>query len=297
MQLESFLLKRFGHDAERLLKRMHTGGENNSKGTLYELQFTVARIFAIAALESNLDDFLISRQEAGFVDDIVLREKSRGVKRNYQARNSSGSTSKWSESLGRKFQLQQQLDLEFHGYEHSYQVLLVPDQARADQNNLAIPPEMRSYSASEFHPSADNSVALLCKNASVRSHVSKVCASNDLSDLDSAFRLVLSVCIDAPAVVSVGDFVGLARSISKPDLFSGTAPIRPGPPGWLLSKCAEFEGMKAEIKLGVYCVRYQGFEVTTGADLTEPDVAVLDGLDTPLKFMKFLMATLRHQLL
>lgn len=297
MQLESFVLTRFGYDAERLLQRMHTGGENNSKGNSYELQFTVTKIFAIAAMESDLDDFLISRQETGFVDDVVLREKSRGIKRNYQARNSSGKTSRWSASLGQKFKLQRELDQEFHGYEHSYQVLLVPDQARADQNNLAIPLEMRSYSASEFHPSAENSVSLLSKDVSIRSYVSKVCGSNNLSDLDSAFRIMLSVCIDATRMVSVGDVLGLARSISKPDLFSGTLPLRPGPPGWLLSKCAEFEGMKAELKFGGYCVTYRGFEVTTGVGLTEPDSAVLDGLDTPLKFMNFLMEALRLQLL
>lgn len=293
MHIDDFVKARFGQKQLTLLKNMGAGGISNKKGSDYEIHFTMAKVFEIAACHQELDDFLISRQEYGYVDDIVIRQESSKTKHNYQAKNSKGAPSKWDPSIEKKFRMQHEIDVSFHGYQNSYQTLLVSDNERAIKNTFSIPDDMKGYSTSEYYPSAQNLFELLRVSSSLRNHASKVCNSSDLSDLDAAIRIVLSVCHDACQGASVGDIIGRARATSKPDLFAGTIGPRSGPPGWLLQKCSQYPGMTAELKLGSIVVSYFGFEVTLGANV---GVDVAEEHDCPIEFMHNLMKTLTPQL-
>jgi hypothetical protein len=193
MDLMEFIKNRFGADVAENLQHIRTGGDNNQKGGLYEDFFAVSRICAIAAQERQLEQYQIAAQEFAFVDDLCIKDHSRNTKTNYQAKNSSGKAADWTQQVEERFRFQLCIDKEFFNFQESFQVLLVSSNEKAVANQDKIPESARGIFRSEFFPCASSSTKLIIDHKDVRKNLELICASTDLSTIDSAFRIVLGV--------------------------------------------------------------------------------------------------------
>jgi hypothetical protein len=292
MTIEQFVESTFGKEKLSLLKNMRKGGDSNSKGVTFELFFAVAAISEISANENHLEDFEISAQELAFVDDLTIRRRSVKLKDNYQLKNSNGSSADWNDEMRKRFEDQYQIDIGYHRVINSRQFLVVSCQDKANSNDLKIPEDMKERSFSQFFPYRENSFELITETPSLKQHLSKICNSDDLQTLVTAFTLMLSVWVGSNTSQTVSNIMTEAKKRAKPDIFRVVAPI----PEWLVQKVATFLGMKIRVEFGHFIVGYCGLDVTIGADFSAPDSATLAQLSTPHQFMRYLMDTILPEL-
>lgn len=294
MSVNEFVKKAFGDRAAENLKNIGTGGKNNQKGATFENYYAVAKICMLAANSASvegMDDFHVSSQEEAFVDDLCIRRVSADQKTNYQAKNSAGSAADWDAEMQTRFERQQRIDLEHHGSQSSQQILLVSCPKKAAANDGKIPIPMRKYCTSEYFPYDPCLYELLRQKPELRQDLASICASNSLSVVDCAFRLVLGVwCEGGDAPRSVGDIVGQAKAMAHPDIFAAHIVGRRGVPGWIREKCSAFPGCGARVEFGSFIVSYNGIEASLGSDPSEPDADTLDALQTPSDFFVFVMS-------
>ena len=296
MTVFDFVEKQFGTKTADYLKRIRIGGDNNKKGSEYEVFYAVAKICEIAANQTLLDDFILSRQETAFVDDFCIRQLSERRKTNYQAKNSSGAAADWDVDMENRFCWQHEIDKKVHQYPLSSQVLLVSCPQKQAANDEKIPPEIKSFCFSEYFPYHPSVTQLLMSYSSLRSNLEKLCDSNDLSIIDAAFRLVLSSWFADDRPTTVSDIIGSAKALAKPNIFATFLPEGPVIPGWLLDKCNKLSGFDVRVEFSRFVVRYNGFEVSLGRGLGDPESSVLDELTGPGEFIAFLMSKAQAEL-
>lgn len=211
MSLAEFVQDQLGKEAAKKLLSIRSGGDNNQKGGLYEDFFAVSQICAIAATEQELDQHEISSQELAFVDDLCIRDYSRNTKTNYQARNSSGDAAAWTPDIEERFRFQCLIDRNFFSVKNSFQILLVSSEDRALSNQNKIPANERGVFLSEFFPYQESSIRLILERRCLRSNLKLLCDSHDLSNIDSAFRILLGVWRSDQAPRTVKDIFTRAR--------------------------------------------------------------------------------------
>ena len=211
MNLAEFVQDQFGKEAAKKLLSIRRGGDNNQKGGLYEDFFAISQICAIAATEQELGQHEISSQELAFVDDLCIRDYSRNTKTNYQARNSSGESAAWTPDIEERFRFQYSIDKNFFGVKDSFQILLVSNKDRAISNQNKIPANVREVFLSEFFPYQQSSISLILDRHCLRSSLELLCDSHDLSNIDSAFRILLGVWRSDQVPRTVKDIFARAR--------------------------------------------------------------------------------------
>ncbi|WP_200157307.1 hypothetical protein [Allochromatium vinosum] len=290
MNLAEFVQDQFGKEAAKKLLSIRSGGDNNQKGGLYEDFFAVSQICAIAATEQELDRYEISSQELAFVDDLCIRDYLRNKKTNYQAKNSSGEAATWTPDIEERFGFQCYIDKNFFNVKDSFQVLLVSSEDKANSNQNKIPANARGVFLSEFFPYQESSVRLILDHRRLRSNLELICDSNDLSNIDSAFRILLGVWRSDQAPRTVKDIFSRARKDAKPDLFLGLISKEIIVPEWLINKCSEFEGIEIHPGAGRYIVNRNGYAVSIPANVSAPDPDVLDEITTLEEFFRLLMS-------
>ncbi len=265
MDLDEFVGCKFGGRAVEELKSIRTGGDNNQKGGLFEDFFAVSKMCAMAARNEDLEDFAISAQEYGFVDDLCVRQLSSATKTNYQAKNSSGNAGRWTGKIAERFERQAAIDRDFHGAAASLQVLVVSCPNVAASNREKIPECAREYFFSEYFPYFETSGQLVLGAPELRKDMEVLCRSVDLSIADSAFRVVLGAWRGERKARKVSDVFRMARKMSKPDLFTGLMPPVGAIPRWLAETCARFDGVNVHVEDGRYAVTCRGLSVSLSA--------------------------------
>lgn len=126
MDLFQFVETEYGVEAAANMKNIHIGGSNNQKGSLFEQYFAICKICEIASsYQEQLSNVVVSAQEVGFVDDFCVRYNASKTKINYQAKNSAGAPADWTLETTTKFMRQHLIDISFHKFASSSQVLLV----------------------------------------------------------------------------------------------------------------------------------------------------------------------------
>jgi hypothetical protein len=296
MTVFDFVKTRFGSDSAEYLRNIRTGGDNNKKGCEYEIFYAVSKICDIAANEVNLSDFIISDQQDAFVDDICVQQISTKVKTNYQAKNSSGAAADWNDDIKNRFDLQRQIDMEFHKCNDSLQILLVSCPNKKAANGNKIPSNMRNFCFSEYFPYYKSIATLVLSYPMLRLNLEKLCNSNEVSVLDEAYRLVLSSYMGNPTQVRIDSIMASARALAKPDIFVDFSKADSVVPEWLIDKCSEFEGINIKTESSRIIVCYNGFELTLSAYLDEPESSVINALNEPSKFLAFLMSKTQAEL-
>ena len=266
MTVADFVEKNLGADLRKKLERIGTGGTSNEKGNKYESFFAVAKICSAVATSlssSNFDNYTVSAQEPAFVDDICYKVHNLKAKTNYQAKNSSGPAASWTKDIEERCTYQKGIDLNYHGVNTSKNVLLVSSRAKRQKNIKKIPQNMRTYCFCEHFPYLESSVELILAHKPLRNDLESICAETNLQTLDTAFKIIHSIWAtsSSKAKRTVGDIVGEAKKISRPNIFHALIPEREVP-SWLMEKCATFHGCLASVESGVVYVRYNGLEIS-----------------------------------
>lgn len=291
MQLVDYIDKNFSNADAKMLINMRRGGDNNKKGESFETYYAAAKVCDIAANNRHLlNDFIVSSQTMGFVDDLCVRQLSVGLKENYQAKNSSGSAGSWNAEIEKRFRMQTQIDHEFYKCANSRQVLLVSCAKKALENAAKIPDELKNSCSSEHFPYAAKATMVLYQSAELRKNLEKICDTTDLSNLDAAFRCVVAAWICSDEERSVSDIIGEAKRISKPNLFGSLIAEQPALPDWLHRACMTFQDLQPRVEFGKIIVSYNGLEVSLGEASVEPDSIALAGFNDIGQVLAFIMS-------
>lgn len=289
MSLKEYVEKALGTDSATLLVNIRRGGDNNAKGSVYEIHFAAYKVCTLTAAGLH-EDYLIATQQVAFVDDLMLQRISDNTKINYQAKNSEGAAGRWTNDHEKRFRMQRQIDLDFHKKSSSNQVLLTANVDVVSANTQSIPADMKAWASSEFFPHHENVVALIMGCAELKNALLGVCASSNLSVLDTAFRLVISALHGNGAERRVSDIIGSARYMSKPSVFADSVPaVVSVPPDWLLEKCHTFNGMEVSVESVRLKFGYKGFTTRVRFETAEKNKEELQSTTSAADFMQHLM--------
>lgn len=281
MALDAFVRKHFGKQHATKLANIRRGGDNNSKGSSFESYYAAAKVCEIAAKHEDLDNYVISSQEMAFVDDLCVRSSIDNHKDNFQAKNSSGAAASWDAEMEERFRMQIEIDAKFHNAHSSRQVLLVSCPDMQASNDEKIPEDLKKYCFSEFFPYRAQSTQVIYASTCLRDNLKAIIKDpDDLQAIDTAFRVVISAWVSDDKARSVGDILGQAKALCKPNLFRDEVPERPGIPSWLHELCMTFPKLDARVEFGTFKVSYNGFEVNLGSNPDQPDTKVLKGLSS-----------------
>jgi len=296
MQLTAYVEQSFGKGVATKLNNIRRGGDNNRKGDSYETYYAAAKVCEIAANQAAMDDFLMSSQELAFVDDLCVRQISTARKENFQAKNSAGDAATWDAEMAERFRMQIQIDNDYFKCAESRQVLLVSCPDKAAANDAKIPGELKTNCFSEFFPYHPKSTHLLYKTPELRANLQKLCESDDLHIIDTAFRYVVSAWACDDARRSVGDIIGQAKAMSKPNIFGSTVPERGGVPDWLHRICMAFPDLVSRVEFGTFIICYNGLDVGLGSTPAEPEPGVIENMGSIGEAFAFLMTRAQKDL-
>ncbi len=281
MALDAFVRQHFGEQHATKLVNIRRGGDNNSKGSSFESYYAAAKVCEIAAKHEALDNYVISSQEMAFVDDLCVRSSIENHKVNFQAKNSSGAAANWDAEMEKRFRMQIEVDTHFHNASSNRQVLLVSCPEMQASNDEKIPADLKQHCFSEFFPYRAQSTQVIYASTFLRDNLKAIIKNpDDLQAIDTAFRVVISAWVSDDKARSVGDILGQAKALCKPNLFRDEVPERPGMPSWLHELSMAFPKLEARVEFGTFKVSYNGFEVNLGSSPDQPDPEVLQGLSS-----------------
>lgn len=191
--LEQFVSHTFGLEQLLQLKRIHQGGQNNSKGNTYEQYYLLFKSFEIASQDHlDLTQHYLQSQTYAFVDDICYIDQEQHIKHNYQAKNSSGSSANWTDEMQQRFLQQKHIDIDFLKFKQSKNYLLVSDTKKAQANQQTIQQTEHNDFYCEFFPYYPQ-LAQLLDDDRFKSYIDRLIIPNATpSDRDFAVRLILS---------------------------------------------------------------------------------------------------------
>lgn len=168
---------------------------------------------------------------------------------------------------------------------------------KARKNAEKIPRDLTNNCFSEYFPYHSKSTQILYSWPELRANLEKICATTNLSTLDTAFRYVVSAWTCDDAARSVGDIIGQAKAMSKPDVFGALIPEPPELPDWIHRLCVTFQGLTARVESGRFSVSYNGFDVSLGpSQAAEPEPEALASLSDVGQVFAFLMSIVQEEL-
>lgn len=296
----NFVGQTFGEEWLKRLKNIGRGGDNNKKGADFENFYAASKICMIGGSHGSIaNDFYISCQEAAFVDDVCVRHLPDLVKMNFQAKNSSGAAADWDADMQERFEMQQKMDIGVHQAASAFQILLVSDSQKAAANDAKIPAEMKAYSKSEHFPHLKESNSLIKEHPPLRAALRTLCNSNNLSTLDTAFRVVLGEwCADNVSGRNVGEVLLSAKRSLKPNFLPGVVDMAEAKPvpDWLRGLLEAFQLPPATVECGAFQIARNGFVAIVEFDVPEPPSEILAELRSRGDVFEFLMSLEAAQL-
>lgn len=288
MDICDYVSQTFGSDARKKMLNIRTGGDNNDKGNKYEQFFSVDYIINILAMApDDASDITVASQEMGFVDDFIVRNKKHSQKDNYQAKNSSGQTADWSDEMQGRFEMQQNIDINFHGYNDATQTLLVSSEEKHATNSAKLEALGIKTFQSKFFPYAPSSSQLISISPQTRDGLEKICGKKSLSILDHGFRVMLGAWSSLSGETTVEDIFQTAREMSNPNIF---VKAHFEPPDWLIEKVHSFNNINIEVESTNFSVQCNGLEVNIYSELPEPSRSELSEITNEFDFVVFLLA-------
>lgn len=295
-----FVGQTFGEKCLARLKNIGRGGDNNKKGADFENFYAASKICLLGGANgSAASDFFISCQEAAFVDDVCVRHMPGSMKTNYQAKNSPGAAADWDADMQERFQMQQVMDVGVHEAGSAFQVLLVSDTQKAAANDEKIPSNMKAYSRSEHFPYHKASNALIQAHPPLRAALNRLCNTDNLSTLDTAFKVVLGEwCADNVLGRNVGEVLLSAKRSLKPNILPGfedMGELKPVP-RWLQDMLEAFQLPPATVECGAFRIARNGFVATVEFDVPEPSSEMLRKVSSRGDVFEFLMSLEATQL-
>lgn len=302
MTLEAFVIQNYGSETAKRMKRINTGGLSNQKGSCFEQYFAISKICELANEDSyDLSKTLISSQEEGFVDDLCIRDDNSRKKTNYQAKNSAGAAADWTNDITNRFTMQKHIDVSFHKYSASLQILLTSCPEKRNENESKIPVDIAEYAFSSYFPYYDNNYDLITKYAPLRSNLEKLTGETRLDQLDYAFKLLHGVWMSTNNGRSVQQILDSAECEGKPSIFKKSMLQIDNAPEWLtilIHDIPALQGVSISVESTRVKVQFNGLEVSAKITSLEiaPNQDELDGLTDPLQLIHLVIKRAQAEL-
>lgn len=278
----------FGEDHAKKLRNIRTGGDNNQKGSQYEKNFAVKKICEIYYGQSPIEKVFLSSQTDGFVDDLTIEYRDCFVKRNFQAKNASSGSAKWNSEHQERFGMQVSIDQNCLGFTKSYQHLVVSCRKTAESNANLIPSEYRGVYFSDYFTGVKKSIALLQDDIDLKKSLKQMCTNDNFNTLDTAFTYLSAAWDKEDKPRSVADILGVAKLMSKPDIFRDAIQENLEIPEWLHQLCS-FHNVSVHVEYRRYVFEFNGFE-STFSQLGQPsDADIISFKGSLPTFVKWIM--------
>lgn len=217
-QVIDYVFDNFGEKDCQMLKNIHQGGLNNSKGRDYENYFQLYKAFEIAAQDHcDFHKQLLAMQVIGFVDDICHIDGDKLIKYNYQAKNSSGAAADWTNDISDRFRKQRAIDSHCFKVSQTKNCLLVSSKSKATNNLKKIPHDLEGSDTCQYFPHHQTLVELVY-NTVLATHIKKLINNNNTSNIDYAAKLILGV-LQANQYQSIVDIFSQAQADAHPNPF------------------------------------------------------------------------------
>ena len=314
MGLIEFVAEKFSKDLAVTLANIHRGGTNNAKGSAYEHNFAIVKLCeaVVGANEiATLQNTYVSTQELGFVDDICIRKTPTSEKTNFQAKNSDGAAADWDEDMSVRFNYQQQIDTEYHGFTAAKQVLVVSCPKKEKANKAKIKSEMRGYSDCFYFPNHQNAFELLTDDRiSIRRNIETMIGSTELEKVDYAFKLLLGNWHHSTSERSVYNMLrdahcdGYPRTFQKYMLQQDLGDQEPvtKTPEWLatlVQERASLQGMSISVESSRIKLGWNGLDVSIDAVriAEKPSVNIVTTLIDPKSLITFIVSKAKDGLI
>ena len=215
--MEEFIKENFGEDKLMKLQNMHQGGKNNEKGNRLEDRFAVFKVVSLAPLmRTSEPDLIVSKQEKGFVDDIVITFPNMNKKENYQAKDAKDIA--WS-AFVENFQMQHSLDVNHHGYTQSWTNALLAEESQYIKLSKKIPPEIQHHTECVFFPNDESLPSLIMRYKPLKDGLADLSKKkDDLSHYETIFAQILgqwSVSENG----RIADILQKSKDNARPNLF------------------------------------------------------------------------------
>lgn len=215
--VEEFIKENFGEDKLMKLQNMHQGGKNNEKGNRLEDRFAVFKVVSLAPLmRTSEPDLILSKQEKGFVDDIVITFPNMNKKENYQAKDAKDIA--WS-AFVENFQMQHSLDVNHHGYTQSWTNALLAEESQYIKLSKKIPPEIQHHTECVFFPNDESLPSLIMRYKPLKDGLADLSKKkDDLSHYETIFAQILgqwSVSENG----RIADILQKSKDNARPNLF------------------------------------------------------------------------------
>ncbi len=215
--VEEFIKENFGEEKLRKLNNMHQGGKNNEKGNRLEDRFAVFKVVSLASLmRTSEPDLILSKQEKGFVDDIVITFPNMNKKENYQAKDAKDIA--WS-AFVENFQMQHSLDVNHHGYTQSWTNALLAEESQYIKLSQKIPPEIQHHTECVFFPNDESLPSLIMRYKPLKDGLADLSKKkDDLSHYETIFAQILgqwSVSENG----RIADILQKSKDNARPNLF------------------------------------------------------------------------------
>lgn len=215
--VEEFIKENFGEEKLRKLNNMHQGGKNNEKGNRLEDRFAVFKVVSLAPLmRTSEPDLILSKQEKGFVDDIVITFPNMNKKENYQAKDAKDIA--WS-AFVENFQMQHSLDVNHHGYTQSWTNALLAEESQYIKLSKKIPAEIQHHTECVFFPNDESLPSLIMRYKPLKDGLADLSKKkDDLSHYETIFAQILgqwSVSENG----RIADILQKSKDNARPNLF------------------------------------------------------------------------------
>jgi hypothetical protein len=221
-ELDNFIVRRFGRNALQRLNNQVRGGSNNEKGTTHEQSFAIYKLAKFYDESAN-DDIEITSQIRGFVDDLVVLNRTSNEKRSYQLKDCLSVSWNSEKGIAPYFHKQYIIDTEVSGLSLSQTTLVNANERVHNLRKDDIPSHIESHTNCMYFPNKTLSW-LLANDTSFRQEMNKLCSFPDDDDkLLSVSHTLMGVWCsrdrNTESDTKITNLITQARKNANPDFF------------------------------------------------------------------------------
>lgn len=193
----------FGSEALTYFKNKQKGGASNQNGSRYEDLFSImklANLFRLLVADKN-QNIEIHAQAEGFVDDLLIADKSVNCHQYFQLKNTVNIN--WGnglKSISDDFHKQKLLDDDI-GIKTTRVFLVCSDQSKVNLLKKKIPTHISDFSDVVFFPNAETVNQLILSHDEFRQSIASICFSTDTDKIEALAKIILGHWSDKKTTV------------------------------------------------------------------------------------------------
>jgi hypothetical protein len=193
----------FGSDALTYFKNKQKGGASNQNGSRYEDLFSImklANLFRLLVADKN-QNLEIHAQAEGFVDDLLIADKSVSYHQYFQLKNTVNID--WGngfKSISDDFHKQKLLDDDI-GIKTTRVFLVCSNQPKVNLLKEKIPAHISDFSNVIFFPNSETVNQLILSHDEFRQSIANICFSTDTDKIEALAKIILGHWSDKKTTV------------------------------------------------------------------------------------------------